>query len=85
MIHKYIFAGALVTLTLFSGCKEDFLDRPPLDALTSETFYQTDAQVLASTAPLYNVVWKSYHDQASFHLGDIRGGPLGIRGVLREP
>ncbi len=38
MIHKYIFAGALVTLALFSGCKEEFLDRPPLDALTSETF-----------------------------------------------
>ncbi|PSR54721.1 RagB/SusD family nutrient uptake outer membrane protein [Adhaeribacter arboris] len=85
MIHKYIFAGALVALALFSGCSDDFLERPPLDTLTSDTFYNTDAQVLASTAPLYNVVWKSYHDQASFHLGDVRGGttwyPWGTTGV----
>jgi len=85
MINKYIFAGALVTITIFSGCKEDFLERPPLDTLTTDIFYNTDAQVLASTAPLYNVVWKSYHDQASFHLGDVRGGttwyPWGTTGV----
>ncbi|MGV3639403.1 MAG: RagB/SusD family nutrient uptake outer membrane protein [Adhaeribacter sp.] len=85
MVHKYIFAGALVTLTMLAGCKEEFLERPPLDTLTTAAFYKSDAQVLASTAPLYNVVWKSYHDQASFHLGDIRGGttwyPWGTTGA----
>lgn len=74
MINRYIIAGSLVALTMFSGCKEDFLERPPLDALTSETFYNNDAQILASTAPLYNVVWKRYHETASFHVGDLRGG-----------
>ncbi|GGK64958.1 RagB/SusD family nutrient uptake outer membrane protein [Rufibacter glacialis] len=76
MINRYILAGALAALAIFSGCKDEFLERPPLDTLTDGAFFRTDAQVLAATAPLYNVAWKNYHDQASYFIGDIRGGTL---------
>jgi starch-binding outer membrane protein, SusD/RagB family len=74
MKTSYIIMGALLALTGFSGCSEDFLDRPPKDTLVDANFYKTNQQVLASTAPLYSVVWKDYHDKASYNLGDFRGG-----------
>ncbi|WP_207435504.1 RagB/SusD family nutrient uptake outer membrane protein [Sabulibacter ruber] len=76
MINRYILAGAFAALAMFTGCKDEFLERPPLDTLTDGAFFKTDAQVLAATAPLYNVAWKDYHDQASYFIGDIRGGTL---------
>jgi starch-binding outer membrane protein, SusD/RagB family len=76
MINRYILTGALAALVMFSGCKDQFLERPPLDTATDASFFKTDAQVLAATAPLYNVAWKDYHDQASYYIGDIRGGTL---------
>ncbi|RNI31266.1 RagB/SusD family nutrient uptake outer membrane protein [Rufibacter latericius] len=76
MKNKYFLIGALTALTVFSGCSEEFLDRPPQDTLVDANFYQTDQQVLAATAPLYSVVWKDYIDQANFKLGDIRGGTV---------
>jgi len=76
MNKRYILAGAIAALAIFSGCEEEFLERPPLDTLTEGAFFKSDAQVLAATAPLYNAAWKDYHDQASYFIGDIRGGTL---------
>src|SRR5690606_183977 len=67
---------ALVSWATFTGCSEDFLDRPPQDRLVDANFYKTDDQVLAGTAPLYSAAWKSYVDKANFKLGDIRGGTV---------
>jgi hypothetical protein len=64
----------LLLATIFVGCKKQFLDRPPESAITDANFYQTDEQVRAGTAPLYNAVWFDYNDQAMFQLGDFRGG-----------
>src|SRR5690606_14920986 len=64
---------------LFGGtiaCSPDFLDRPPLDAIVDANFYQNDEQILAATAPLYNIVWFAYNDKASHGIGDARGGIL---------
>jgi len=74
MKNKYFIAGAMVALGLFSGCSEDFLERPPQDSLVDANFFNNNDQVLASTAALYNRVWFDYNDQASFNLGDFRGG-----------
>ncbi|ALI98232.1 RagB/SusD family nutrient uptake outer membrane protein [Rufibacter tibetensis] len=76
MMNRYILAGAFAALAMFTGCKDEFLERPPLDTLTDGAFFKTDAQILAATSPLYNVAWKDYHDQASYFIGDIRGGTL---------
>ena len=74
MKNKYIYIGGIMALSIFSGCKEDFLERPPQDTLVDANFYQTNDQVLAASAPLYSVVWKDYVDAASFQLGDLRAG-----------
>lgn len=58
------------------SCSEDFLDRPPLDAIVDANFYKTDDQILAASAPLYNMVWFAYNDKASHGIGDARGGTL---------
>ena len=75
MNHKKIYAG-LLALLLLAGCSQEFLDRPPLDSVVDANYYQDPAQLLAGTAPLYNVVWFSYNDKASHGIGDARGGIL---------
>jgi hypothetical protein len=69
-------AGLICLLGLFTACKEEFLDRPPQDTVVDANFYRTPEQVLAGTAPLYNIVWFAYNDKASHGLGDARGGVL---------
>ena len=43
-MRKYILTSALTALIFISGC-EEFLDRQPLDSLSSETFYSTEAEM----------------------------------------
>ncbi|MFC5623408.1 RagB/SusD family nutrient uptake outer membrane protein [Algoriphagus winogradskyi] len=73
--HKIVL-GATLLLGGMVGCSEDFLDRPPLDAIVDANFYKTDDQILAASAPLYNIVWFAYNDKASHGIGDARGGTL---------
>ncbi|WP_425639158.1 RagB/SusD family nutrient uptake outer membrane protein [Algoriphagus yeomjeoni] len=73
--HKLVL-GATLLLGGMVGCSEDFLDRPPLDAIVDANFYKTDDQILAASAPLYNIVWFAYNDKASHGIGDARGGTL---------
>ena len=61
---------------LMQGCSEDFLDRPPLDAITSGNFYKTDDEILAGTAPLYNIVWFDFNDKANMAFLEARAGNL---------
>ncbi|WP_119080554.1 RagB/SusD family nutrient uptake outer membrane protein [Chitinophaga alhagiae] len=71
---RYIIA--LAGLILLGACSKEFLNRPPEDAIVDVNFYKTPEQVLAGTAPLYNIVWFAYNDKASHGLGDGRGGVL---------
>lgn len=73
MIINYI--TVLLTIT-FIGCSKDFLDRPPLDSLTDETYYQNDNEVLMGTALLYSLVWGDYNDKCMYALGDGRAGNI---------
>ena len=73
---RNIILGATLLLGGMVSCSEDFLDRPPLDAIVDANFYKTDDQILAASAPLYNMVWFAYNDKASHGIGDARGGIL---------
>lgn len=64
----------LVFFLIFSGCKKNFLEKPPTDTIVDASFYQTDEQVLAGTSLLYSKVWFDYNDKASYNLGDFRSG-----------
>jgi len=68
------YAVGLMLLGLFTSCKEDFLERPPLNQITAPEYYKTTDQVLMATAPLYSGVWFGYNDKAAVGIGDGRGG-----------
>jgi hypothetical protein len=76
MQFKIKLIAAIGALMLTQGCKEEFLDRPPLDALTSGNFYKTDDEILAGTAPLYNIVWFDFNDKANMSFQEGRAGNL---------
>lgn len=76
MKFKIKFIAAIGALMLFQGCKEDFLDRPPVDALTSGNFYKTDEEIMAGTSPLYNIVWFDFNDKANMAFQEARAGNL---------
>jgi len=73
-IIKYLLLVAIIAIA--QSCKKDFLDRPPIDQLTSGNFYSTDAEIQSGTAPLYNIVWFDYNDKALLAFGEARGGTL---------
>lgn len=70
----YYWSLVLISIILLSACKKEFLTRTPTDSIVDANFYQTDDQVLASTALLYSRVWFDYNDKASYNLGDFRAG-----------
>jgi hypothetical protein len=76
MKYKNIYLTVLGSMLLMLGCKDSFLDRPPLDALTSGNFYKTDEEILAGTGPLYNIVWFDFNDKANMAFGEARAGNL---------
>lgn len=63
-----------VVVAVLTGCSSDYLERPPVDAITDANFYKTNEQVMSATALLYSQVWFDYNDKASYKIGDIRGG-----------
>ena len=84
-IKYYKFYVAAVALSaVLTSCQKNFLERPPQDQIVDANFYQTDDQILAGTAPLYNLVWFDYNDKASHGIGDGRGGDLMSGSYERE-
>lgn len=71
---KYLFA--FLSLAGMTSCKEEFLDTPPLGNLTAPNFFNTDAELLAGTAALYNKVWFDSNGQALLAFGDGRAGNM---------
>ncbi len=72
-MKKKIFLYILLT-SLLIACSEDFLERPPLDAITIDNFYQTPAQLDAASALLYGWPWFTINDKAHWTIGDSRSG-----------
>jgi len=64
----------LLGASLMPGCSKSFLNRPPLGAPTSGTFYATDAEILEGTGPLYDGSWGGYNGTSLQYIGDIMGG-----------
>lgn len=71
---KLLFVG--LTVFGFTSCKESFLETPPLDNLTAPAFFNTDAELMAGTAALYNKVWFGSNGQALLSFGDGRAGNM---------
>src|SRR5579872_5766993 len=65
---------SLLGISVMPGCKKSFLNRPPLGSPTSGTFYQSDAEILEGTGPLYNGSWNGYNGTSLQYIGDVMGG-----------
>lgn len=70
---NYLSTLSLAIITL-SGCKKDFLNKPPESAIVDANFYKNDEQLASATSLLYSEVWFDYNDKAMYNLGDFRGG-----------
>ena len=75
MKNKIIIITILaLAVFVMQACKKDYLNRPPLASPTAGTFYQTDADVLNGTGPLYNGSWGGYNGTSLQYIGDVMGG-----------
>ncbi|MGF1636316.1 MAG: RagB/SusD family nutrient uptake outer membrane protein [Cyclobacteriaceae bacterium] len=73
---KNIIRYTLVVVILFqvTSCGEDFMDRPPEDALVLDNFFRTEDQINAGTASLYGFPWFTLNDKALWCIGDAMSG-----------
>ena len=73
-LNRTIRIFTLSVLLLMGGaCSEDFLNRPPEDAYTTDSFYNTDQQLYMAANPLYGGVWFDYQ-RAFLAIGDMMSG-----------
>ncbi len=71
---KYLIGiGALVIVTT-TGCKKAFFNRPPGNEPTVGTYYQTTAQVQASTNILYAAPWFGFNGKAFLATSELLSG-----------
>ena len=75
-LNKLFLGLILSTPVLLSGCSESFLDIQPNDQLTLDNFFQSESDLKASTAGLYNKVWFDFNDKFYYGLGDGRSNNL---------
>ncbi|WPU97612.1 RagB/SusD family nutrient uptake outer membrane protein [Mucilaginibacter sp. cycad4] len=71
---KYLVCVMAVSLVATTGCKKDFFNRPPEDAITVDNFYQTNDQVTASTNALYNSPWFNWVAKSGWAITELAGG-----------
>jgi starch-binding outer membrane protein, SusD/RagB family len=71
---KFLLLSSILLTILASGCKKDFFNRPPESELTVASFYQTTAQVQASTNILYASPWFGLNGKAFLAIGDLASG-----------
>ena len=71
---KYIIGTAALASVVVTGCKKDFFNRPPENQSTVGTYYQTVAQVQASTNALYAAPWFGYNTKVSWAISEMMSG-----------
>ncbi|MGC4129115.1 MAG: RagB/SusD family nutrient uptake outer membrane protein [Bergeyella sp.] len=75
-IHKAFVIGIMILAAYTStGCSDEtFLDTPPEDSYSMDTFYKTDEEVRASTNHLYGKPWFNYYNKAIWSILEIGAG-----------
>lgn len=64
----------LATILGLASCSDEFLNRPPEDNYSVDTFYKTDDQLIAASNGLYGKVWFNFHNKAFYAIGEIASG-----------
>jgi hypothetical protein len=71
---KYMISMAALASVVATGCKKEFFNRPPENQSTVGTYYQTVAQVQASTNALYAAPWFGYNTKVSWSISELMSG-----------
>jgi hypothetical protein len=71
---KYFIGATVMSTFTVTGCKKEFFNRPPEDAITVDNFYKTNDQVAASTNALYNSPWFNWNNKAGWAITELAGG-----------
>ena len=71
---KYIIGIAAAVGITSSGCKKDFFNRTPEAGVVVGNYYQTAAQVNASTDGLYGAAWFGWNNKAGWAITEMSGG-----------
>ena len=74
--NKIICALLLAGALSFTACDESFLELSPNDRITLDNFFQSENDLKAATAGLYNKVWFDFNDKFYYGLGDGRSNNL---------
>jgi len=75
-LNKIYFGLMIAAPLLLTSCKDSFLEIQPNDKLTLDNFFQSESDLKASTAGLYNKVWFDFNDKFYYGLGDGRSNNL---------
>jgi hypothetical protein len=71
---KYITGMAALASVLATSCKKDFFNRPPQASVTVGNYYQTTAQVQASTNGLYGSLWFGWNNKVGWAITELSSG-----------
>lgn len=69
---KNIALSLLAGSMLLTSCDSDFLDKVPEGSYNIDNYYESDAALEASTAPLYNRAWFNYNCDMALATGSMR-------------
>ena len=75
-LNKIVYVLVIAASVSLAGCDKSFLDVTPNDKITLDNFFQSEADLQASTAGLYNKVWFDFNDKFYYGLGDGRSNNL---------
>ncbi|MDR0793909.1 MAG: RagB/SusD family nutrient uptake outer membrane protein [Chitinophagaceae bacterium] len=64
----------IASIFMATGCSKDFFNRPPESSITAGSYYQTTAQVQASTNALYAMPWFGFNGKVFLTIGDLQSG-----------
>ena len=71
---KYTTGIALLASIINPGCKKQFFNRPPESGVTVGNYYQTAAQVSASTDGLYGSPWFGWNNKVGWAITEFASG-----------
>jgi hypothetical protein len=71
---KYIYIISLIGSAGLTGCSKSFSNRPPVDQIAVDNFYQTVGQVQAATNILYGAPWFGYNTKVAWSISELYGG-----------
>lgn len=75
-LNKLFFGLIIAASLLLNSCSDSFLNIQPNDQLTLDNFFQSESDLKAATAGLYNKVWFDFNDKFYYGLGDGRSNNM---------